>query len=127
MQALFSNRAYAAPMPERSSVSRLRQLREHTGLSVRELARQIGEHHTNVSYWERTGHLPRSDVLRPIANALGVSVEEVIGEERPRRVPAPGGKLRRLFEATAKLPRSQQQKVVALLEAFVAQHSGKAA
>jgi len=114
-------------MPQRMSASRLRNLRIAAGLSIRELARQIGENHTNVSFWERTDHTPRADVLLPIAKALGVTIEELLGEPRPKRVLAPGGKMRQLFEAASKLPRSQQQKVIALLEAFVSQNSGKAA
>jgi hypothetical protein len=55
-------------------------LREAAGLSVRELARQIGESNTNVSYWESSGQIPRSDVLAPLAKVLGVSVEELLGK-----------------------------------------------
>ena len=102
--------------------SNLRQLREATGLSVRELARQIGESPTNVSYWERTGQLPRSDVLAPIAKALGVSVEALLGEP-VRRTGKPGGKAGAVFEAVSKLPRRQQQKILEVVEALVAQHS----
>jgi transcriptional regulator with XRE-family HTH domain len=88
-----------------------------------ELARQIGQEHSNVRYWETSGNLPRSDVLLPLARTLGVTVEELLGEPHPKRVLSPGGKMRRLFEAASKLPRSQQEKVLAVLEPFVAQHA----
>ena len=103
--------------------SRLRMLREKTGLSLRELARQIDEQPTNVSYWERTGHMPRSDVLIPIAQALGVTVEELLGAPKPRCATAPAGKMRQLFEAASRLPRSQQQKVADILSPFIKEHS----
>ena len=107
--------------------SRLRQLREAAGLSLRELARQIGEEPSNVSYWETSGNLPRSNVLLPMAKALGVTVEELLGESRPKRVVSPGGHARQLFEAVSKMPRRQQQKIVEVVEALVAQHAnGKA-
>lgn len=102
--------------------SSLRELRETAGLSVRELARQIGEQHTNVLYWETSGNLPRSNVLIPMAKALGVSVEVLLGET-PRRTLKPGGKAGMVFEAVAKLPRRQQQKILDVVEALVAQHS----
>jgi transcriptional regulator with XRE-family HTH domain len=35
--------------------------------------------------WERTGSLPRADLIIPIAQALGVSPEEILGE--PKRPP----------------------------------------
>jgi transcriptional regulator with XRE-family HTH domain len=116
---------YFPAMPK--AVSKLRKLREAAGLSLRELARQIDQHPTNVSYWERTGQTPRSDVLLPIAKALGITVEEVLGEPKAKRSPAPGGKVRQVFEAVTKLPRRQQQKIVEVVEALVSQHSGKAA
>ena len=125
MQAAFSARVYLPLMPK--AVSKLRKLREAAGLSLRELARQIGEQPTNVSFWERTGTLPKSDVLIPIAKALGVTVEELLGEPKAKRAPAPGGKVRQVFEAVTKLPRRQQQKIVEVVEALVSQHSDKAA
>ena len=69
------------------TTSDLRVMRKAAGLSVRELARQIGESHTNVSYWERSGQLPRSDKLAAIAKALGVTVEEfLLSEDAFRKV-----------------------------------------
>lgn len=120
MQASFQFMPYsAAVMSAAKATSRLRQLREAAGLSVRELARQIGEQHTNVLYWEHSGSLPRSDVLRPIAEALGVTVEQLLGDAPKRAMPA-GGRLRQLFERASKLPRRQQEKLIAVIEPFVA-------
>jgi transcriptional regulator with XRE-family HTH domain len=103
--------------------SNLRQLREATGLSVRELARQISESPTNVSYWERSGQIPRSDVLAPMAKALGVTVHELLGEPRPGRLIAPGGKLGQVFDQVTKLPRRQQDKIIEVVQALVAQRA----
>jgi ABC-type cobalamin transport system ATPase subunit len=41
----------------------------------------------------------------------------------PLRGTGPTGKMRRLFEAASQLPRSQQEKLTAVLEAFVNQHA----
>ena len=120
MQELFSTPAYPVLV---KTTSDLRRMREAAGLSVRELARQIDESHTNVSYWERSGQLPRSDKLTAIAKALGVTVEELLGEPKPRRVAAPGGKARQVFEAVSRLPRRQQEKIVEVVEALVARHA----
>ncbi len=118
MQAVFPFVAYTPGMAKKTA-SHLRRLREAKGLSVRELARQIGEQHTNVLYWESSGAPPRADVLVPIATALGVTVEELLGHDKPGRVTAPGGRMRQLFERASKLPRSQQAKIVEFVEAFV--------
>jgi hypothetical protein len=60
-----------------------------------------------------------------MARALGVSVDELLGEtDKKRRAGAgPTGRTRRLFEAASKYPRSQQEKIAAVIEAFVNQHS----
>jgi len=91
---------------------------------MRELARRIGEEHSNVRYWETTGKLPRSNVLIPMAEALGVTVEELLGAPRPQRAVLPGGKLGEAFIAVSQLPRRQQQKVVEMAQGFVALHKG---
>jgi len=117
MQAVFQFLPYSAGLmlPK----TRLRQLREAAGISLRELARQIGEQPTNVSYWERTGTLPRSNVLVPIAAALGITVEELLGEAKPRRATNPGGKVRLVFAQVQKLPRRQQDRIVEVVEALL--------
>jgi len=102
--------------------SRLRLLRERTGISLRELARQIGEGHSNVVYWERSGKIPRSDLLLPIAKALGTSVEELLGTTEQKKLSAPAGKLRLAFEAASKLPRNQQKKILEVINALIEQH-----
>ena len=101
----------------------LRSLREAAGLTLRELSRQVGEHPSNVSYWERTGSTPKSDVLVPMSKALGVTVEQLLGEPVARRSTSPAGKARQVFDAVSRLPRRQQQKIVEVVEALVAQHA----
>lgn len=118
MQAHFPFGPYTAAM-SKSAGSRLRALREASGLTLRELARQIGEQPTNLSYWERTGNLPRADLIIPIAQALGVTPEEILGHEKPKRAAAPGGKVRQVFEQVQKLPRRQQEKIVEVVEALL--------
>jgi transcriptional regulator with XRE-family HTH domain len=102
----------------------LKMLRQAAGLSIRELARQIGQDHSNIRYWERTGNLPRSNLLVPMAAALGVTVEQLLGEDRPKRVLSPAGRMRQLFDRAAKLPRGKQEKIVAILEPFIREHAG---
>lgn len=126
MQAFFDASLYDGDMAKTSAspstAARLKALREAAGLSIRELARQIDEQHTNVLFWEKTGTLPRSNVLILMAKALGVTVEELLGEPKPRRVVTPGGRLRQVFEAASHLPRREQQKLAEFVKLFVTQH-----
>ena len=106
--------------------SHLRVFREQVGLSVRELAATIGTHHTNLSYWERTGRVGKTEFIEPLASALGVSIEDILGLERKQRGNAPGGRLGRSFEAASKLPRRQQQKIAEVVEGMLLLHETKA-
>jgi hypothetical protein len=77
-----------------------------------------------VSFYEcEAGDLPAGRA--PMARALGVSVDDLLGETDKKRRAAvgPTGRMRRLFEAVFKLPRSQQEKIAAVIKAFVNQHS----
>lgn len=113
MQPFSLVTVYAAHM---SKASRLTSLREKVGISQRELARQLGVHHSNVSFWERSGTMPPADVLPPMAKILGVTVDELLGQPKTRNAPAPGGKLGRLFDQVAKLPRTQQARIAGTIE-----------
>ena len=109
-----------------ATVSRLRRLRQKSGLTMRELARQVGVDHSNIRFWEQSGKPPRSDLLTPISKALGVSVEELLGDSRPpRRAPAPGGRLGVVCEEISSLPRSQQSKLLDTIEILLAGQEAK--
>jgi hypothetical protein len=71
---------------------------------------------------------PRADVLPKLAKALGVRVEDVLDIETtsPARRPGPVGRAQKAFEKVARLPRRQQDKIIEMVEALVAQHERKA-
>jgi len=108
---------------------RLSALRKAKGLTQRELGEALGTTREMVDYYERRAINPALEVVRGCAKALSVPVIELLGSEdnnnngRKRRGAGPTGKMRRLFEAASKLPRSQQEKLTAVLEAFVNQHA----
>ena len=68
--------------------------------------------------------MPRSNLLIPMATALGVTVEQLLGEAKPKRDLSPAGRMRQLFDQPSKLPRGKQEKIVAILEPFVREHAG---
>jgi transcriptional regulator with XRE-family HTH domain len=116
MQVIFQNTGYSPDMAE--TISHLRRLREASGLSVRELARQIGQQPSNVSFWETTDKLP-------LSRALGISVEELLGAN-PKRNGTAGGRLGKTTERITQLPRRQQGKILDVVEAMLAQEESKA-
>jgi transcriptional regulator with XRE-family HTH domain len=106
---------------------RLAAIRKSKGWSQRELADKLGVKRELVDYYERRAPNPALDFIQRAAEALGVSAAELIGEEgvRKKRGGGPEGRMRRLFEQASKLPRSQQEKIAAVIEAFVNQHSDR--
>jgi len=108
-------------MPDAVRAHQLSKLRKAAGLSQRELARALDVHHSNVSFWERTGVAPRGEVLPKMAEILGVSVDTLLGENPKAKAAAaaPAGRARLAFAAVSKLPRARQQKILEVVEALL--------
>lgn len=133
----MENRLYSAAMPRQSKKPlgprpalglHLSALRKAAGLTQMELASLLQVPQANIAFWERSSKPPRSDVLAPMARALGVTVEALLsppGGRRARSAPAPRGHAQKLFAAVTQLPRSEQRRIFDVLEALVAkaQHS----
>jgi len=97
-------------------------------LSQQQLAERLGLTQRAYAYWERNPVALRPDQIVMLAQALGVSVEQLLdgnGNGTKRHKGGPTGKMRQLFEAASRLPRSQQKKIAAVLEPFILQHAGE--
>lgn len=97
---------------------RLVELRQQAGLTQTELAATIGVNVSNIAFWETKGTPPRGEVLPALAKALGVSIDAILGVAPPKPAVAKG-RLQEVFQATAKLPRRKQQKIVEVVEALL--------
>lgn len=65
--------------------------RKERGLSMAQVAEQVGVTKSNVHYWESGEGLPKATVLEPLAQALGVSYEDLFalaGYAHPEGLPA---------------------------------------
>ena len=60
----------------------IKQLREGRGLTQAELAQMIGVSSKTVSKWETAKGLPDISLLQPLAQALGISVIELMNGEQ---------------------------------------------
>jgi len=105
---------------------RLMELRKAAGLSQYELAEMIGEPQPNIAYWELSDKPPRSDVLHKLADALGVSIPDLLSVNgrtvAVSKSGRPAGKVRKVFEDVSKLPRRQQEHIVKVVSALVMQY-----
>ncbi|MFZ2959790.1 MAG: helix-turn-helix transcriptional regulator [Candidatus Ozemobacteraceae bacterium] len=123
------NQSYTSTMARNFTRSRpkqgerLLQFRLAAGLSQKELADLIGETQQNIAFWEQAAKPPRSDTLPKLAKVLGVRVEDILDVEAtsPKKS-GPTGKLQALFEKASQLPRSQQEKLMDFITAFVSHY-----
>lgn len=102
---------------------RLCHARERMGLTQGELAEKMGTVQQVVAAWERYPYALKPEQLRALAEALKVSTDYLLGISSGPQIKGPAGKMRQLFEAASRLPRSQQQKVADILAPFIKEHS----
>jgi len=101
-------------------ITRLRKLKNVTQV---QLAEKLGVSQQTIQSYEVGRRRIQVDSLPPLAEVLGVSVEELIGLpqrlNRNKRGPAP--RWQRQIEVIDQLPRPQQQLIVKMLDAMIAQ------
>jgi transcriptional regulator with XRE-family HTH domain len=61
--------------------TRMRALRLAAGLSVRELAAEIGMKAATLRYWEFAGKFPRADLVQRVGHVLGVDPRVLLNGE----------------------------------------------
>lgn len=60
---------------------RIRNLRLAKGLTMDELANEIGVTKSRVNMWENAGSVPKEDVLIKLSRFFGVSVDYLLGND----------------------------------------------
>lgn len=103
----------------------LASLRKSAGLSQAALAKAVGVPQPSIAFWEFAERPPRSDILPAMAEALGVSVEEILfpgtKPSNGKIKPGPKGRLQKAFEAVSSLPKRQQEVLLQFIESAVSQ------
>ncbi|HCQ79986.1 MAG TPA: hypothetical protein DIV46_08445 [Verrucomicrobiales bacterium] len=104
---------------QRSAIGeRISKIREEQGISQVELAKQLEVSQQTVAAWERKIPSLRSDTIIKLAEALKVTPDEILGF-RERKNTGPKGKLKTAFDKATNLPRSQQKRIIDLIEDIV--------
>lgn len=70
---------------EQSFSDRLKRYRKEKNLTQQELADALGVSNKSVSRWESEGGYPDPPLLVPLARALGVTVDDLLDDEKPVR------------------------------------------
>jgi transcriptional regulator with XRE-family HTH domain len=63
---------------------RLQRLREAAGLSQSQLARRAGVPVGTLQGWEQARRLPRLEAAVRLADALGISLDELVGRKKAK-------------------------------------------
>ena len=102
---------------------RMAAARKASGLTQVQLAEVLGIAQQTLAHYEMGRLRVAVALLPPLARALGVTVEDLMGEETPpaRRGPAP--KFQQQIERIQKLPRAKQRFVLEMLNTVLAQQS----
>jgi transcriptional regulator with XRE-family HTH domain len=103
--------------------ARIATLRQKAGLSQAQLAEALNIPQRTLSFYEReAGDIP-ARLVPQMAKALDVSVEEILGvSQTTARKRGPKSQLEKQLEAIADLPRAQQQRILDVVQALIAQH-----
>jgi len=103
---------------------RLFERREAAGLTQAEVAEQLELSQRAYAAWERDPVAILPERLSVVAEILGTTGAELLGEITPRRNGGtPNGRLGQNVEAISKLPRRQQTKILDVVEALLAQQT----
>ena len=94
----------------------LATLRKGSGLTQTEVAKTLGIPQRTVSFYEREANYLPSNLIEPLAELLGISVEILLGIETvDGKKRGPKSRLERQFEEIQKLPRPKQEFISKLL------------
>lgn len=105
---------------------RLLAAREELGLSQAEVAAQLGLTQSAYADWERHPVALRPEQIQTLIRVLDISAEYLFGETKKRTGRGgPPGKLRRVFDQVAALPRRQQNKIIEVVEALTTQKASR--
>jgi transcriptional regulator with XRE-family HTH domain len=113
------------PKSERSDFgARIQKFREAAGLSQREVAEGLGISQPSYAAWERRNVGLTQDQLEKLADIFKIEVVDFFTlEEQRGRKGGPVGRAKTTFEIVSKLSRPQQQKILDVVDALLAQAS----
>jgi transcriptional regulator with XRE-family HTH domain len=99
---------------------RLREVRQHRGLTQAEVSEQLGVDQTVVSNYERGAARVHGALIAAFATVLRTSADEILGLKAPKKDGvAPDRRLLRRLEEIEKLPRSEKQALLKTIDRFV--------
>jgi transcriptional regulator with XRE-family HTH domain len=97
---------------------RIARLRTECGFTQRDLARETGISHRMIAYYEKQAN-PPTHALPTLANALGVTTDQLFGIEKIKVEKNKDMRLWRRFSQIEKLDNAEKRKIMQLLDTFI--------
>ena len=111
---------------EESFGRRLARIRKAAGYSQRSLAEELGISYRVVAYYEAQTDHPPTHLLTPIADALGVTADQLLGREPIQKRKAPvNQRLLRQLRQVEKLPPHARRSVLEHIDGLVAKYGSR--
>jgi len=99
---------------------RIAEIRKRQGLTQVQVAERLGTSQGNYALYETGARGVSLKLLPRMAEALGVSIEELLGlDAKLQRKRGPASKMEKLAERLAMLPPSKQKVVAEMLESWL--------
>ncbi len=99
---------------------KLAELRAKHGLTQVELAERLGVSQKTVTHYERRTSNPSLELINRLSTFFGVNPSDLVDVEAVpevrRRHPGPRSRLEELVEQVRDFPRSEQQRIIDLIE-----------
>jgi transcriptional regulator with XRE-family HTH domain len=101
--------------------TRIAELRKSRGLTQVQLAERLEVAQQQLASYEVGRRRVPVSLLAPLAAALAVSLDELLGAERKPKRRGPPPKLEQHFERISQLPRARQRFVLEVLDSVLQQ------
>ncbi len=107
---------------ERTEIGkRLMDFRNRAGMSQAQLAKAAGLPQRTIANYETIANYIPSSALPSLADALGVTIQELIGLPSPKASKrGPKSRLEKLFDNLRRLPKSEQDLAAQVLDRLLA-------
>ena len=97
--------------------TRVKGLREKAGLSMDQLAKQLGITKSRVNMWENNGTVPRMNVLVELAKFFNVTTDYLLGNDDTSNLSLNNTRLSTLQRNLGKLSEADLEKAEGMLKA----------
>jgi len=98
---------------------RMARLRKSAGYSQRDLAAELGISQRMIAYYEKVSQYPPAHILPMLANALGVTADQMLGLEESNASRKTDSRLWKRFSAIERMEPKEKRQIIQLLDTFI--------